>query len=273
MLMAIQFLDTKALIPTLMDAWQSHFDTEVDAADGKWFAVGPNGNGGLFGSLTDSVAGELVFEASSRVFSRTQMTAATGIVDNRNGNTPQMSLTLTHSYENSSTTSQEVSDSVTAGTSCTISGETPVLGVEIGVSFEYTHSWSEDSSETKGETTEYSQEVQISVPSGKVYQTVLTCDKYDLEIPYFADIRLTGSSTANFRSPVQGKNAWTVDAGTLCGWIAEHGTGTLPNVVFLCDGSNPKQGLVRMRGLLRATKTVNFAVHTEDITSSYSPAK
>src|SRR3982751_1767945 len=83
--MALQFMDKRLIGAYIVDAWQNHFNTEQDPADGQWFTNGPGNNGGLYGQLTDTLASELVFLQDQSVFTPHKVAAFTSVADNRNG--------------------------------------------------------------------------------------------------------------------------------------------------------------------------------------------
>lgn len=100
--MALQFLDKRLVGAYIMDAWQNHFDTEIDPADGQWFTNGPDNNHiGLYGGLTDTLASELIFDESKQIFTPRQKEIKTATFDNLNGLAPSGAAKLIHSYENS----------------------------------------------------------------------------------------------------------------------------------------------------------------------------
>ncbi|QBH96320.1 hypothetical protein EKN56_07870 [Limnobaculum zhutongyuii] len=92
--MGLQFLDKRYIGAIIIDAWQNNLNTEIDPADGQWFTNGPGNNGGLYGYLVDKIATKLVFDQSQKVFEVHQKAAVTGIADNRNGLTPNMTVSL-----------------------------------------------------------------------------------------------------------------------------------------------------------------------------------
>ncbi|WP_140918704.1 ETX/MTX2 family pore-forming toxin [Limnobaculum xujianqingii] len=271
--MGLQFLDKRYIAAIIIDAWQSNLNTEMNPADGQWFTNGPDNNGGLYGYLVDKIATKLVFDQSQKVFEVHQKAAVTGIADNRNGLTPNMTVSLKYAYQNSSTTSHTKSHSIKVGTGVDIKSKAEFLGsggeVTFKFSFEYSHSWSDTTSTSKTETLEFSDTVPINIPVGHVMKVLLMCNEQQLEVPYFADIYLSGNSTANFRSPVNGKKIWSTDAGTLCQWISQYKSSSDDNLIFCRDPDDPTKGLIRVKGMLTATQTVNFHVATEDITKSF----
>jgi len=276
--MALQFLDTRLVGAYIVDAWQNHFNTEQDPADGQWFTNGPGNNGGLFGKLTDSLASELVFDASKQVFSTKLFSADSNIVDNRNGLQSKVSTTLTYQYTNSSTVTHSTTNGLKVGAGLKITNKTslgvPATGanettVEVSFSTEYSYSWTDTTTQIETETQTVSRTTELVVPSGKVYQQVLTCNKDRLTIPFHADIYLAGKSFACFRDPVKGQNIWGIDAGTLCEWINQFGSAGEASVQYGRDPKQPERGVIALQGTMSAEQSRNFMVYTLDITDSF----
>ncbi|MBT0778748.1 ETX/MTX2 family pore-forming toxin [Paracoccus sp. pheM1] len=274
--MTLQYLDTLGLGAIIVDAWQNHLETEKDPAGGQWFANGPGNNGGLFGKLTDTLASELVFDVPAQTFSVYQSAAATGIVDNRNGLTPEQTVGLSCTFQDTVTTTHSVSKAVKTGTTVSIKGtiDAKVVKKEFGISFtaEYSHSWTDATAVSKSESRSFSVSVPVrNVPAGRVWQVVLMANKKELSMPYRADIVLKGSTVANFLSPIRGQKIWQADAGTLCEWINRHGSAGDESWSYGRDPADPTQGRISLLGTLKAVHTVNFTVRTLDVTESFRP--
>ena len=272
--MSLNFLDKQKIGAIIVDAFQEQLNTEMDPADGQWFTNGPNNNGGLYGSLKDQLSSALVFLPNELTLAPSKIAADTAIIDNRNGLTPKASVTLTYSTTETSTTTHTVSNALKVGLGVDIKASASFLGTGVDVttkiSTDYTFSWSNSVSKTTSETKQFSQTVPIEVPNGRVYQVVLACDKISLNAPYYADVILTGTSTANFAHPVNGKKTWAIDAGTLCDWINQSGSAGGDSYMYIRDPQTAGQGLIRMRGSLTSSVTVNFVVNTYDITDTYN---
>lgn len=272
--MSLNFLDKHIIGAIIVDAFQQQLNTEIDPANGQWFTNGPDNNGGLYGNLVDVLSSELVFLPNEVVLTPHKLAADTAVIDNRNGLTPKSSLTLTYSTTESATTTHSTTKALKVGMGVDIKASGTFLGVGMDVttkfSTEYTHSWSDSTAKTISETKQFSQSIQTEVPPGRVYQVVLTCDKTNLNAPYFADVILKGKSTANFASAVNGEKTWVVNAGTLCQWINEFGSAGDESWMFMKDPKISEQGLIRMRGNLTSVITANFVVNTYDITDTYN---
>ena len=272
--MALKFLDKRFIGSIIVDAFQEHFNTEMDPANGQWFTNGPNNNGGLYGSLIDSLASSLVFLPNEVVLTPHKLAADTAIIDNRNGLTPKSSVTLSYSTTETATTTHSTTNALKAGVGTDIKASGTFFGVGVDVttkiSTEYSYSWNDATTQSKAETKQFSQTVPTEVPQGKVYQVVLTCDKTDLKAPYYADIVISGNSTANFANAVNGEKTWVVDAGTLCEWINKFGSAAAESSMYMRDPNKPTQGLIRMRGNLTSAITANFVVNTYDVTDTFN---
>jgi hypothetical protein len=276
--MALQFLDKRIIGAIIIDAWQSHFNTEMDPADGQWFTNGPGNNGGLYGQLTDSLASELLFDDSEIKLTPRKVAACTSTIDNRSGLTPENTVTLTYSYQDTTTVTHSTTNSLKVGIGLDIKAKADFLGVggevTTKISTEYTYSWNDATTIAKAETKTFQEQVPVKgVPKGKVYRLTLLCDKTECRIPYHADVYLNGQSTANFASPVNGQKIWTVDAGTLCEWVNGFGSAGNESNKYMRDPDPKKQkrGIIRLKGNLTATQTTNFMVLATDITNSYNP--
>lgn len=273
--MALQYFDRKVVCATIVDAWQSHFNTEADPADGQWFTNGPNNNGGLFGQLTDTLASELIFDESQKIFTPNQVSAATAVVDNRNGLTPEQTVTLSYSYQDSTSSTHSTTNSLKASIGVEIKGKASlaVVGAEVSYKFgfEYGYSWTDATTTSSSETKSFSQAVPVKgVPKGRVYQVVLSCNKNTLKVPYRADVVLSGTTSACFERPVNGQSIWTVDAGTLCEWINQYGSAGGESYKYRRNPNNSSQGLLSLLGTMTATQTMNFRAATYDITDSFT---
>lgn len=272
--MSLKFIDKRIIGGIIMDAFQEHFNTEIDPADGQWFLNGPDNNGGLYGSLVDTLASELVFLPNDTSLQPNKLAGAVATIDNRNGLTPKQTVTLSFSTTNTSSTTHSTTNAIKTGIGVDIKASGTFLGTGVDVTTkittDYTFSWNEANTKTESEAKNFTQQVPTEVPSGKVYQVVLVVDKTALNAPYYADIILTGKSTANFASPVNGKKTWPVDAGTLCEWINKYGSAGDESYKYMRDPNNPTQGLIRLRGNLTASITANFTANTFDVTDSYN---
>jgi hypothetical protein len=280
--MTLQYLDSRLVGAYVVDAWQNHFNTEQDPADGQWFTNGPGNNGGLYGKLADELASELVFDASKKTFSTHLFSADSNIVDNRNGLQPKVSTTLTYQYSNSSTITHSTTSGLKVSTGLKIANKTtfgvPATGanettVEVSFNTEYSYSWTDTNTKTTTETQTVSRTTELIVPAGKVYQQVLTCNKDNLKVPFAANIYLTGKTFACFRNPVNGQKIWEADAGTLCDWISQFASAGDLSHQYGRDNDQPARGIIALQGVMQSEQSRNFMVYTLDITDSYNPEK
>lgn len=277
--MAVQYLDARTLMSFIFDAWQSKLNTDLDPANGQWFTNGPGNNGGLYGKLTDSLATELIFHESQKTFSTRLYSADQNIVDNRNGLQGEVSTTLTYQYTNQSSLTHSTTNGLKVASGLKITNKTTVkapgvadneTSVEVSFNTEYSYSWTDTSSRQVTETQTVSRTTKLVVPTGKVYQQILTCNKDKLVIPFTANIYLTGTSAANFRGDVNGKATHTASAGDICEWIKQYKTAGDSSPQYGRDPSDSTRGAIGLAGTMTAEQSRNFMVYTIDVTDSFT---
>jgi len=272
--MALQYLESSVISAYLMDAWQNHLGTETDPAGGNWFRNGPNNSPGLFGGLTETLVTDLVFSAPTDPVNTRKEVALSTMLDNRDGllNDSPATQTLNWTITNSSTATHATSNSVKTGISekLTFKGKWGVIEVtsETTISFEYTYSWSDSTANTQTDTKSFISTISLKVPAGKAYQLFVVADRSAMNIPYSAQIALTGSSETNFANPVNGKKNWSADAGTICSWIKQYGSAKGDPMEFSADPADATRGLASIHGTMRVTQAVNFRIFAVDVTAS-----
>jgi hypothetical protein len=272
--MALQFLETNVIGAYLVDAWQNQLETEADPTSGRWFKNGPNNGPGLFGGLKEVLITDLVFGPVTSPVNAKKEVALSTTLDNRAGllNDSPAVQTLTWSITNSATSTHATSNSVKTGISEKISFKSKVFGVEVGfettISFEYQYSWSDSSSTTQTDTKTFTASIPLKVPAGKAYQLFVVADRGTLDIPYSAQIALTGSSEANFEHPVKGQTHWKATAGEVCSWINKYGSAKEDDMKFDADPADPTRGIAAIHGNMRVTQAVNFKIFAVDVTST-----
>ena len=279
--MSLKYIDKRIIGAIIVDAWQKHFDTEMDPADGQWFTNGPKNNGGLYGLLTDELATKLVFTDPNPPFTIHQVAMATGRANNANGQYPPgtgVGVNLSYSYAEEVSSTHSTTNALTVGAEVALKGSAEFLGsgteITVTISTAYTVSWTDETTTVKSETITGEMPVTLTdVPAGKVYDVVLTCNKAKVVMPYYADIHLRGTSTANFRSPVNGQRIWTVDAADLCEWIKQFESAGDESDRYGRDPGKPKEGYIRLRGEMTAERNFNFEVKIFDVTDAYNGTK
>jgi hypothetical protein len=269
--MALNSLDIGTVGPFIGAAWKKQLNTGEDPANGRWYVNGANGDAiGLYGGLSDSVPTGLVFDEGAMTYIPGQIMAASAIVDNRNGLTPQSTVQLTYSYTNSSTTSSTIAHSVKIGVGLDIKAKADfiVAGAEatVKMSVDYTFSYSSTTSSTKSETVTVSQSVPVTVPTGKVYKALLAATSRSLRVPYTATIVVTGTSETWFEDRINGHYNWSSDAGTVWGWINQYRTAGDDSTLFQNLGGG-RGGLV-VSGVLDASQVADFQVQVYDVTGA-----
>lgn len=275
--MTINFLHRHRLGAIVFDAWQKHLETRKDPAAGQWFSDDPAGNGGLFGNLTDELAPALTFEPAARTFGVHKMAVATGLVDNRNGQSCGATVDLSHTCRDSVTTSHLVSKLVRTGLPVLIKDKLgpDVFGNDFDVTFaaDYVHSWADATAVTDSAPRSVNLAVPVrNVPKGRVYQVMLVANRHMHSVPYRADIILKGMTTAHFADRIGGERIWRASAGDLCEWVNRHDSAGDDSWFFSRDPLDPTQGRVSLQGMLRAVRYMNFAVQMVDVTEDFDPA-
>jgi hypothetical protein len=274
----LSYLKYQDLAGILSDAWQNQLGTEMDPADGQWFSNGPQNNGGLYGNLQDKLDTEVIFTKTGNEvrLNKTPQVADSATLDNRDGKSPTGSFNLSKAKSTISASSKTETTSLLTSAGVSVEGEggIPFFGkVKTTVSFrvDVGQTWSNSSSQSNGQTTTSQLSVDMNVPAGKVYKTILTYDEAEIEMPYECRIILKGNSVANFRSKVNGKNVHTATAGELCKWINEYNSAGEDSHRFRQDPDNPDQGYVSIKGVLKAKQNGNYLARTEDVTDSLKP--
>lgn len=271
--MALQFLDNRLVGAYIIDVWQNYLNTEMDPADGQWYTNGPGNNGGLYGKLTDKLATELIFKPNTRLLTPHQQNAYTQLIDNRKGASLKNTVTLSHQYTDTTSTTHSTTNALKVGvaTDIKVTGDFIVEKTEVTTKFstEYSYSWTESKTTTSSTTKTFSQTLNVDVPVGKVYQIVLLSNTNQLSIDYEADIYIEGTTSACFKNPVNGQKIHTIDAGTLCSLINQYGSAGDESYKYKRDPKQPSRGAIALSGKMTATQTINFVVQTFDITDSY----
>jgi Clostridium epsilon toxin ETX/Bacillus mosquitocidal toxin MTX2 len=270
--MALQTLDATTVGQHIATAWMEHFAYWEDPANGAWYTTGPNGDGiGLYGGLTDTPAAGLVFDQSNLTFLPRQFLADSAIVDNRNGLAPHSVMNLSYTHSSSTTTTHTTTHSVNTSASVDISaGIDFIVKAETDVKFSvnYTFNYTSTTSTTTSDSQTFSQSLPIDVPKGRVYKGVLLATAQSIDVPFTATIAVDGTSETWYANPVLGHYNWTVDAGTLFGWIAQFGTAGSDSAQYRNLG-NGHGGLV-VSGVLHSEETVNFQARVYDVTDAPS---
>jgi Clostridium epsilon toxin ETX/Bacillus mosquitocidal toxin MTX2 len=268
--MALQYLDVQTVGPYLANAWKHQLNTGEDPANGRWYTTGANNDGiGLYGGLTDTLPTGLVFDQSHLTYLPTQIVAASSIVDNTKGLTPQSTLHLSYTYSDSNTTSHTITNSLHVGVGLDIkAGVDFVVEGEATVKFslDYTFSYSSTSSETKGVSQTFSQDLPITVPTGKIYKGVLTASVQAIQVPYTASVIVKGTTETWFEDRVQGHYNWSTDIGTMFGWINQWGIAGGDSALYRNLGGG--QGALVISGVMSAQQTADFQAQVYDITDS-----
>lgn len=272
--MSLQYIETNVIGGYLVDAWQNELQTESDPTSGRWFRQGPDNSAGLFGGLTDILVTDLAFDAGQSSINKSKDVALSTTLDNRSGLLNESAATNTLSWQitNSVTTSHSKTNSIKNSLTEKITAKGTIgvakVSSETTIGFEYAYSWTDTQAVTQTDTKTFTTSVPLKVPQGKAYKLLVLADRNSLTTPYHAQIRLKGTSEANFEHPVNGKNRWSATAGTICAWITKYGSAKNDQMAFAADPKDPADGIASIRGMLRADQSVNFTVFAIDVTST-----
>lgn len=264
--MALQFLDKSTIGSYLSAMWQKDLNTGEDPANGQWYENGANGDGiGLYGGLTDNAATQLQFDESSKQYIPQAVVCDSATLDNTNGLAPNSTVQLSYQYSNSSSTTHSTTDSIKVGIGVDIKASATFFGVGVDVttkfSFDYTHAWGTSTTETESNTYTFSQSVPITVPTGKVYQVVLTAMSQKLIIPYTATVAISGSTETWFEDRINGHYNWNMDGGSAFQLIGQWGLAGTNSPSYSSAG-------VTQNGTVTAQQTTQFVAKVYDITAS-----
>jgi hypothetical protein len=105
------------------------------------------------------------------------------------------------------------------------------------------------------------------VPTGKVYQVVLTATVQTIQVPYTCAIQVSGTTETWFEDPIQGHYNWSMPANIAFLGIGRHGGAGSDSASYSSNGPN---GTVTVNGTLSAQQTVNFVANVYDVTDTYT---
>jgi len=272
--MALIHLDKKVIGLYLSDVWKKELGTGKDPANRKWYEDGANHDGiGLYGGLTDTASTELLFDESQKAYTPQKVVCDTATLDNLNGLAPQSTVELSYTYGNSTTTTHSTTNSLKVGVGFEFKAKATIFGIggeaTTKLSFEYTHSWTKSTSESESESHTFKQSVPIHVPSGKVYQVVLTAKSQKLTVPYRALIYVDGWTETWFEDRVKGHYNYSMSAGDAFLRIAQWGKAGAESHSYGRDPKNSSRGVITQYGQVTAQQTADFVAQVFDITDSY----
>jgi hypothetical protein len=272
--MALTHLDKKILGKYLSDMWKRELCTGRDPANGKWYENGANNDkAGLYGALTDNASTELLFDESQKAYTPESIVCDTATLDNRNGLAPQSTVELAYTYANATTTTHSTTNSIKVGVGFEIKAKASIFGIggeaTSKINFEYTHSWTDSRSENVSQSHTFKQSVPINVPSGRVYQVVLTAKSQQLTVPYRALIYVDGITETWFEGRVKGHYNWSLGAGLAFSKIAQWGLAGSESNSYGRDPKQPYRGVITQHGQVTAAQTADFVAKVYDITDTY----
>lgn len=274
--MALTHLNKDVVCKYLTDMWRKELNTRQNPAGkkGQWKEEGAEPwSKGLYGGLTDTASTKLVFDESQKAYTPDIVVCNTATLDNRNGLAPKSTVELSYTYTDSTTTTHSTTNSIKAGVGFEFKAKATIFGIggeaTTKVSFEYTHSWTESTSECKSKSITFKQNVPIDVPNGKVYQVILTAKSQRLTVPYRALIFVDGRTDTWFESRVQGHYCHIKAAGEAFSKIAQWGLAGPESQSYGADPKRPSRGVITQRGLITAQQTTDFRAAVYDITDRY----
>ena len=264
--MALQFLDKQLIGSYLIAMWKRDLNTGEDASNGQWYENGANNdNIGLYGGLSDNAATTLNFDESQKSYLPEAIVCNSATVDNSNGLAPTSTVNLSYNYTKSSATTHSTTDSIKVGVGVDIKASATFFGIGADVTtkftFDYTHTWGTSTTESESNSYTFSQSVPITVPSGKIYQVVLTATSQKLVVPYTATVAISGRTETWFEDRVNDHYNWMMDAGTAFSNIGQWGDAGN-------DSSSYSSAGVTQRGTVTAQQTTQFVAKVYDVTAS-----
>jgi hypothetical protein len=223
----------------------------------------------LFGRLNDSLSDRLIFDEQAKVFTPSEIIAATDTQDNRNGYAPKGTVTLSYSYINSQTSTHSHTAGVKTGIAWEFQADATIFGIggkaTTKFNVEVNYSYTNTSSTTTSKTLTASKQLELVVPTGRIRKAVLKATVQKLEIPYSAYVHIDGVSRgssrddmSNFDMPI-GLMFKKIHDGRLSGW--EMYSSATPD-----DSDGGRRGLVAVKGKVTAEQTVNFYSEVWDVT-------
>ncbi len=267
--MSLTYLDPTTIGNALSCAWKKHLGTSQDPANGKWYTKGANGDDiGLYGGLTDVAPTSITLDTDAATYSTSQIVCDKSDIVNLNGlNSGNNPVTLSYAYATATSSTHTLTDSVTLGEKFSITVDEAVAkeSAEFSVAFTFTSSVAETSSTSETQTE--SQTVYVTVPSGKVYEAVLTGEVQQITIPYTCVVKVTGTTETWFENTVDGHYNYSTDAGTAFGWIK--GTDCAGDDSSSYGDAGGGTGTVTLTGSVTMNQTVNFSSTVNDITDTY----
>ncbi|HJQ36644.1 MAG TPA: hypothetical protein VKB93_05865 [Thermoanaerobaculia bacterium] len=252
--MSLTYLNQNTIANAVTCAWKKAFGTSDTPQQS-----------GLISAFTDNVPSALVLNTDAATVTTSQTTAETNIVNNADGlllNYTYVTLSSTSSQTTSST--HTTTTSVTEGTSFNIevNEELAKEGATFNLSFTFTSSESETTSTTDSDN--YSTQVQVFAPKGKVQEAVLVEEIQQMSVPYTCVVQVTGNSNCVIDKSGGGDDTGQASAGQVFGWIQEYNCAGDDSSSY-SDGGNGI-GLVTMTGTVTVSQTANFTSQVNDVT-------
>jgi len=269
---SLTYLDPNIIKETLTVMWQKTLNTNSDPADGKWYTNGANNDGaGLYGNLTDRIDTTVNYDPKGVSFTRTQFTADSATVDNRNGLNPTNTVKLSYTHTSKTSQTHTVSKSFSHSFNATLKASFTVFGIggdlTTSYAFNYDYSFIETDSSTTSDSITTSQTVPVTVPKGKVYKAILTASQQQMIVPTSVLTHITGTSETWFSSKINGHYNWINTAAETCESIKKYGSSPVgDSSTYGADPTNGQAGVITTTGSIMGANVANFVANVVDVT-------
>jgi len=251
--MALTYLNQTTIANAVTCAWKKYIGTSDSPQQS-----------GLISGFTDHIPSALTLNTDAATVTTSQTTAETSIVNNANGLLLNYTyVTLSSVYSQTTSSTHTTTESVTAGTSFNIEVNEALAkeGATFNLSFTFTSTESETTSTT--ETDDYSTQVQVYAPKGKVQEAVLVEEIQEMSVPYTCVVQVTGNSNLVIDKSGGGAYTGQENAGQVFGWIKEYNCAGDDSSSYSDDGT---VGLVTMTGTVQVSQTASFTAQVNDVT-------
>jgi|HubBroStandDraft_1064217.scaffolds.fasta_scaffold173246_2 hypothetical protein len=264
--MSLTILNENAIRDLLTSMWKKALNTNQDPANGKNYTSGPNGSGGLYGGLTDTIDNKAVLDETNKLYTPSEVLGTSELVNNINGLQKHSTVTLTAQATNSVSATQEQSNSVHVGAGVDFKVNAEIFELTTKFSIDYTYTASDSRTWSKTNTATASAAVDVDPPTGKVYKAVLVGKSRQVDIPYKVFVTVRGTTSTWFESRVkapgdsEGHYNFNKSIGDAFATAGD------PN--YLANGDDGR--VVAASGVLTAQQISDFEAQIWDVTTQYT---
>jgi hypothetical protein len=252
--MSLSYLNQTTIANAVSCAWKKYIGTSDNPEQS-----------GLVSSFVDHVPSALTFNTDAAAVTSSQTSAETSIVNNVDGLLPNYTyVTLSSAYSQTTSSTHTVTTSVTLGASFNVEVNEVVAkeGGTFNVAFTFTSTESETTSTT--ETDNYSNQVQVYAPTGKVYEAVLVEEISQISIPYTCVVQVSGKSDCVIDKSGGGDITGEENAAVVFGWIQQYQCAGGDSSSYSNGGNG--NGFVTMTGTVTVSQTASFTSQVNDVT-------